>query len=79
MGIKPFLINHLLSAGQSHPQFKTSCLISMFIFRHEDDAIPCEAAPMFFDLNERIGQADAPFLTPADIDRAKAARPDYRK
>ncbi|KAH9426300.1 hypothetical protein DERP_010867 [Dermatophagoides pteronyssinus] len=43
-----------------------------------DDAIPCDASEMFFNLNDRIG-SDGPFLTEADIERAKAARPEYRR
>ncbi|KAH9522273.1 hypothetical protein DERF_005860 [Dermatophagoides farinae] len=46
--------------------------------RRRADAIPCETSPMFFDLNDRIG-SDGPFLTHADIDRAKAVRPEYRR
>ena len=50
---------------------------STFTCKHDDDAIPCEASPMFYNLNERIG-SDGPFLTDADVERAKAARPAYR-
>ena len=50
---------------------------STFTCTHTDDAIPCEASPMFFDLNKRIGK-DEPFLTDADIDKARHARPEFR-
>lgn len=50
---------------------------STFSCTHDDDAIPCEASPMFFNLNERLGK-DGPFLTDVDIERAKAARPEFR-
>ena len=52
-------------------QSKLSCV-------HEIDSIPCEASSDFFYLNERIGDETAKFLTDADIEKARNARPEYR-
>lgn len=43
-----------------------------------DDAIPCDASSDFFYLNERIGDESAKFLTDADIEKARNARPEYK-
>ena len=51
---------------------------SKFACKDESDAIPCEASSDFFYLNERIGDKTADFLTDADIEKAQAARPEYR-
>lgn len=51
---------------------------SKFACKDESDAIPCEASSDFFYLNERIGDETADFLTDADIEKAQAARPEYR-
>ena len=51
---------------------------SKLVCNWEDNAIPCEASEDFFYLNERIGDEKADFLTAADIDKAKNARPEYK-
>ena len=56
--------------NQRFDQSKLTC-------NHEGDSIPCEVSAEFFYLNERIGDAKADFLGPADIDKAKNARPEY--
>lgn len=54
---------------QRFDQSKLTC-------NHADAAIPCDASEDFFYLNEKIGDKDAVFLGPSDIDKAKNARPD---
>ena len=56
--------------NQRFDQSKLAC-------NHEGDSIPCDASPQFYYLNERIGDQNAEFLGPADIDKAKNARPEY--
>lgn len=56
---------------QVFDQSKLACV-------YETDAIPCEASSEFFYLNERIGDDKAEFLTSADIEKARNARPEYR-
>jgi len=57
--------------NQVFDQSKLAC-------NYESDSIPCEASSDFFYLNDRIGDEKAPFLTDADIEKARNARPEYR-
>lgn len=41
---------------------------------HPEQAVPCNLAPMFFDVNDNIGQENQPFLTEQDAQRADTLR-----
>ena len=58
--------------NQRFDQSKLTC-------NHEDASIPCDVSEDFFYLNEKIGDKDATFLSAADMDKAKNARPEYRR
>jgi hypothetical protein len=45
----------------------------------EEEAIPCQSAPQFFNLNQRIGQPEVPFLDDNDIATGYALYPNSRQ